>query len=118
MVAFLLRVKPRGHRVSPAVFSQMKFVLFCFVFRFLEYLIFFGLVFARFCQIRLRNGPKFPKLRISILTAPIAEANDFVLRGNPWKPFLTSFPSYSPRKPSIARAREALEDSEKNHIIN
>ena len=51
-------------------------------------------------------------LRISILTAPIAEENDFVLSQNPWKPFPTSFSSYRARKPSIARARQALKKSD------
>ena len=51
-------------------------------------------------------------LRISILTAPIAEENDFVLSQNPWKPFPTSFSSYRARKPSIARARQALQKSD------
>ena len=51
-------------------------------------------------------------LRISILTAPIAEENDFVLSQNPWKLFPTSFSSYRARNPSIARARQALQKSD------
>ena len=50
---------------------------------------------------------------MSILTAPIAEANDFVLSQNPWKPSLTSLSSYKAGQPSIARARE-----ESDNIFN
>ena len=59
-------------------------------------------------------------LRISILTAPIAEENDFILSQNPWKPFPTSFSSYRARKPSIARARQALQksDNKSNKNLN
>ena len=59
-------------------------------------------------------------LRISILTAPIAEENYFILSQNPWKPFPTSFSSYRARKPSIARARQALQksDNKSNKSLN
>ena len=112
LVAFLFGAKPRSHRVSPAVFSrskktQIEFVLFWFCSLVFMVFDFFGLCLVFFFSNKTVNNPKFPKLRTSILTAPIAEANDFVLSENPWKPSLTSFSSRRPRKPSIARALES-----------